>query len=86
MTLKSAITGVNILGALTALVAAWYWFKAAQTDLPEIDASTGKPKAPISMLAMAKEIGDAARLNRRAACWSGAAATLGAVSLLLGSI
>lgn len=86
MTLKSAIVGVNILGALTALVAAWYWFKASRTNLPEIDSSTGRPTAPVSMLGMAKDIVDAARLNRTAACWSGAAAALGAVSLLLSSI
>jgi len=85
-TIKGAIVGVNVLGAITAFVAAWYWFKASRTSLPEIDASSGKPKAPVSMLAMAKEMGDAARLNRRAASWSGIAAILGAVSLLLNSI
>ncbi|ANB72627.1 hypothetical protein AYM40_09795 [Paraburkholderia phytofirmans OLGA172] len=86
MTVKIALVAVNILGALSALVAAWFWFKASQTKLPEIDAATGRPTAPVSMLGMTKDIVDAARLNRTAACWSGAAAALGAVSLLLSSI
>lgn len=84
--MKAAVIVIEVLAAITALVAALYWFKASQSKLPSIDGATGKPSGPISMLDIAKDIRDATRRNQIAALWSAAAATLGAIALLLGTV
>ncbi|WP_162878118.1 hypothetical protein [Trinickia diaoshuihuensis] len=83
--MKNAIAAINVLGAVAALIAAWWWFRASRTNLPKIDMVTLKPAAPVGMLEMANDMVVAARLNRIAASWSGVAAILGAISIALSS-
>ncbi|MDM0078933.1 hypothetical protein QTH90_31325 [Variovorax sp. J2P1-59] len=84
--MKNITLAINLFAAVAASIAAWYWFKASQTNLPEIDKSTGRPTRPIGALQLNSEIVDAARRNRIAATWSGIAAGLGAMGLVLSSL
>jgi hypothetical protein len=89
--LLSIIFAIAAMG--TAIVAATYWFKSASSpppDLPEPVASIGDAPAEHAMIAVANAVrmklslAVSARLNKRAAIWTGISAILGALSTLLG--
>ncbi|MGL6153194.1 MAG: hypothetical protein ACRC1N_18755 [Aeromonas sobria] len=62
---------INLLASLISLLAAWYWFKSAQTNLPTINPTTGQPEAPVSMLELYKTVCEASRINKIAAFLTG---------------
>lgn len=84
--MKTVLLFLNVFAALAAFIAALYWFKASQTKLPGIDKASGKPTGQVSMLALTSDFIDAARRNRIAACWSGAAAFLAGITLVVNAI
>ncbi|MDX7921641.1 hypothetical protein SJS82_06820 [Aeromonas media] len=62
---------INLIASLVSLVAAWFWFKSAKTNLPAINPTTGQPMSPVSMLELYRTVREASRINKIAAFLTG---------------
>ncbi|MDX7846014.1 hypothetical protein SJR91_00150 [Aeromonas caviae] len=62
---------LNLIASAISLLAAWFWFKSAQMNLPAINPATGQPESPVSMLELYKTVREASRINKIAAFLTG---------------
>jgi hypothetical protein len=82
------IFALNLLAAVSGLVAAWYWFRSANVRYP----SNLGGIAPIGGMVhvntnpLLQAVQESGRLNKIAATFTGVAALLGAASLLLATV
>lgn len=81
--MKAVMLILNLAGAALALASAWYWYKSATTELPDIDPTTGRPKGQVSMLEINKTIVEGAKANKVAACWTAASAIVFGINTIL---
>lgn len=71
-------------GLICAIIAAAYWWRASRLKSPD-PAQTFAARAPEYMLMATQHVMIAsAKLNAKAAFWTGAAAILGAVGTVIG--
>lgn len=81
--MKAVMLILNLAGAALALASAWYWYKSATTELPDIDPTTGRPNGPVIMFEINKTIVEGAKANKVAACWTAASAIVFGVNTIL---
>jgi hypothetical protein len=96
--MKMSHTVILILASatlVTAIVAAIYWFKSAGVPTPYfVEPIASLDDAPEQHIMSAeantgglhKAMSDSARLNKRAAVWTGVSALLGAVTTAFGTL
>jgi hypothetical protein len=81
--LKFLAIGFAFLGLGSAVTAAVYWWKASRVGIPHTVVSISDlPEAHI--LGTQVAFNESARLNNRAAVWTGASAILSAIASVLG--
>jgi hypothetical protein len=83
LTYKIAAVALAIAGLISALIAAWYWWKASRVTLPTPSDtfSFGEPTFPL--MATLHALIESSRLNKTAALWTGGAAILSAIASIL---
>lgn len=73
--MKVAIVAFQIASAISAAFAAWFWFRSASAAPP--------PMTWKGLGELEGWLAETARQNRRAACFAGASAALGAIAMAL---
>lgn len=81
MILTTVTIGLASATLLTALRAAWLWWKASEGERRMVEHIAGSTS---HILQIESEAAEAALLNAQAALWSGATAVLSALTTILG--
>jgi len=91
--MNTIVIGLNLVGAILGLVAAWLWHKSARTDLPVRDPVTGnfvhrKTREPLglSMGDLGMTVIEGAAVSRQAAAWTAAATFTMAIATITGAM